>query len=37
LTTVQAIDVLSQELLPQHPQVQLLIDSLQQSTRGIVR
>jgi UDP-N-acetylglucosamine acyltransferase len=37
LTTVQAIEVLSQELLPQHPQVQLLIDSLQQSTRGIVR
>lgn len=37
LTTVQALDVLQNEILPQCPEVQLLIDSLQQSTRGIVR
>ena len=37
LTTVQALEVLQNEILPQCPQVQELIDSLQQSTRGIVR
>lgn len=37
LTTVQAIDKLINELLPQTPEVQLLIDSLTSSKRGIVR
>lgn len=37
LTTVQAIDKLTNELLPQTPEVQLLIDSLTSSKRGIVR
>ena len=37
LTTAQAIAQLSEEFLPNHPEVQLLIDSLQQSTRGIIR
>jgi UDP-N-acetylglucosamine acyltransferase len=37
LTTAQALEILQQEILPKCPEVQLLIDSLQQSTRGIVR
>ncbi len=37
LTVSEAIDQLSTELLPLAPEVQLLIDSLQNSTRGIVR
>lgn len=37
LTTLQAIEQLSTELLPQAPEVQLLIDSLTLSKRGIVR
>lgn len=37
LTTVQAIEKLSSELLPQTAEVQLLIDSLISSKRGIVR
>ncbi|WP_407636742.1 acyl-ACP--UDP-N-acetylglucosamine O-acyltransferase [Alkanindiges illinoisensis] len=37
LTTVQAVDKLTNELLPQTPEVQLLIDSLTSSKRGIVR
>lgn len=37
LTTAQAITQLTTEFLPNHPEVQLLIDSLQQSKRGIVR
>ncbi len=37
LTTAQALDILQQELLPQEPKIQLLIDSLQQSKRGVVR
>jgi len=37
LTTAQAIAQLSEEFLPNHPEVQLLIDSLQQSKRGIIR
>lgn len=37
LTTVEAIDRLQNEILPELPAVQLLIDSLQQSNRGITR
>ena len=37
LTTAQALDVLQQDLLLQEPKVQLLIDSLQKSERGVVR
>lgn len=37
LTTVQAIEKLGTELLPETPEVQLLIDSLMTSKRGIVR
>lgn len=37
LTTVQAIEKLTNELLPQTAEVQLLIDSLVSSKRGIVR
>ncbi|WP_435980300.1 acyl-ACP--UDP-N-acetylglucosamine O-acyltransferase [Psychrobacter sp. DM4] len=37
LTTVQALEVLHQDMLPQEPKIQLLIDSLQQSQRGVVR
>ncbi len=37
LTKVQAIEQLTTELLPQAPEVQLLIDSLTLSKRGIVR
>ncbi|XID75651.1 acyl-ACP--UDP-N-acetylglucosamine O-acyltransferase [Alkanindiges sp. WGS2144] len=37
LTTVQAIEKLREELLEQTPEVQLLIDSLVGSKRGIVR
>ena len=37
LTTVQAIEHLQNELLPEAPEVQLLIDSLMLSKRGIVR
>ena len=37
LTTVQALETLNNELLPQEPKIQLLIDSLQNSRRGVVR
>ena len=37
LTTAQAIAQLTEDFLPNHPEVQLLIDSLQQSKRGIIR
>lgn len=37
LTTAQAIEKLQTELLPEHAEVQLLIDSLVNSKRGIVR
>lgn len=37
LTTQQAIEQISQQVLPEVPQAQLLLDSLQKSTRGIVR
>lgn len=37
LTTQQAIDEISTQILPNVPEVQLLIDSLQASQRGIVR
>ncbi|GAF58377.1 acyl-[acyl-carrier-protein]-UDP-N-acetylglucosamine O-acyltransferase [Psychrobacter sp. JCM 18903] len=37
LTTVQALEVLNNELLPKEPKIQLLIDSLQKSRRGVVR
>ena len=37
LTTVQALEVLNNELLPMEPKIQLLIDSLTQSKRGVVR
>ena len=37
LTTVQALEILKQELLPQEPKIALLIDSLQKSRRGVVR
>lgn len=37
LTTAQALEVLLQELLPKEPKIQLLIDSLQHSKRGVVR
>lgn len=37
LTTKDAITKLTQELLPQEPKIQLLIDSLVNSKRGIVR
>jgi UDP-N-acetylglucosamine acyltransferase len=37
LTTVQALEILHKDLLPQEPKIQLLIDSLQQSQRGVVR
>jgi UDP-N-acetylglucosamine acyltransferase len=34
---VQALEVLNNELLPKEPKIQLLIDSLQKSRRGVVR
>jgi len=37
LTTEQAIQQIRAEILPEVPEVQLLIDSLEQSKRGIVR
>ncbi|MGP4714545.1 MULTISPECIES: acyl-ACP--UDP-N-acetylglucosamine O-acyltransferase [unclassified Psychrobacter] len=37
LTTVQALEILHKDLLPQEPKIQLLIDSLQHSQRGVVR
>jgi UDP-N-acetylglucosamine acyltransferase len=37
LTKEQAIVALVEDVLPQHPEVQLLIDSLQRSDRGITR
>lgn len=37
LTTKQALEQLENELLPQEPKVQLLIKSLEESRRGIVR
>ncbi|OTG64932.1 acyl-[acyl-carrier-protein]--UDP-N-acetylglucosamine O-acyltransferase [Acinetobacter sp. ANC 4470] len=37
LTTEQAIQQIRTEILPEVPEVQLLIDSLEQSKRGIVR
>lgn len=37
LTTIQALDVLQTEMLPKEPKIQLLIDSLQHSKRGVVR
>jgi UDP-N-acetylglucosamine acyltransferase len=37
LTTEQAIQQIRTDLLPEAPEAQLLIDSLEQSTRGIVR
>ena len=37
LTTVQALEILKQELLPKEPKIQLLIESLQKSRRGVVR
>ena len=37
LTTVQALEVLHNELLAKEPKIQLLIDSLQNSSRGVVR
>jgi UDP-N-acetylglucosamine acyltransferase len=37
LTTAKALEVLQGELLSQEPKVQLLIDSLQKSRRGVVR
>lgn len=37
LTTKQAIDILQSELLPQEPKIQLMIDSLQNSKRGVTR
>lgn len=37
LNTAQALDALRDELLPKEPKIQLLIDSLQHSQRGIVR
>ena len=37
LTTVQALEILKQELLPKEPKIELLIDSLQKSRRGVVR
>lgn len=37
LTKVQAINTLTEELLPKEPKVQLLIDSLNNSKRGVVR
>ena len=37
LTTVQALEILKQELLPKEPKIELLIESLQKSRRGVVR
>ncbi len=37
LTTVQSLKVLQEDLLPKEPKIQLLIDSLQRSKRGVVR
>ncbi|MGM8898023.1 MULTISPECIES: acyl-ACP--UDP-N-acetylglucosamine O-acyltransferase [unclassified Psychrobacter] len=37
LTTVQALKILQEDLLPKEPKIQLLIDSLQYSKRGVVR
>lgn len=37
LTTKQAIETLHNELLPQEPKIQLMIDSLQNSKRGVTR
>lgn len=37
LNITQALEILKTEILPQEPKVQLLIDSLQQSKRGVVR
>lgn len=37
LTTSQALEILQQEYLSKEPKIQLLVDSLQQSKRGVVR
>ena len=37
LTTVQALEVLKQDLLPKESKIEFLIDSLQKSRRGVVR
>ncbi|WP_201535867.1 acyl-ACP--UDP-N-acetylglucosamine O-acyltransferase [Psychrobacter ciconiae] len=37
MTTQQALEVLQNDLLPKEPKVQMLIDSLTQSNRGVVR
>ncbi|OLF39413.1 MULTISPECIES: acyl-ACP--UDP-N-acetylglucosamine O-acyltransferase [unclassified Psychrobacter] len=37
LTTVQALKILQEDLLPKEPKIQLLINSLQYSKRGVVR
>ena len=37
LTSVQAIEVLRNEMLSEEPKIQLLIDSLEKSSRGVVR
>ena len=37
LNTKQALSILQNDLLPNEPKIQLLIDSLQQSKRGVVR
>lgn len=37
MTTKEALIVLENEMLPKEPKIQLLIDSLQQSKRGVVR
>lgn len=37
ITTAQSLDMLKKDLLPKEPKIQLLIDSLQRSQRGIVR
>lgn len=37
LTIAEAIETLSQDVLPTYPEVGLLIESLQRSTRGIIR
>lgn len=37
LTKTQALEVLKKEMLPQEPKIQLLIDSLENSQRGVVR
>ena len=37
LTTAKALEVLKGELLSEEPKVQLMIDSLQKTRRGVVR